>query len=329
MILIIFFGILTVAATKPLFSENIVGGTTAPDIIPWVATILSYHEGRIDADGAPIQEICGGVLVSPTFIITAAHCLKEVVGDLIIITNSKTRDSSTSSTVIKWKAIKYLSHLQFNRETHMNDIALIYVKIVENKAGGIVKPIVFSSISTNTVKFFAYGFGTMTNGNMADNLQVVDLYDVPVSICKQNYEGNTNAITPSQLCASAPEGGKDTCGGDSGGSLVSMTPNGPVLEGITSWGPSSCGEKGKPGVYTRISLYADWIIENMNGLKTDDTNSRLNELKVKLKSRSLRKNDESTIKEAKKLQQTSLLQSQDQYESYPTNYIKSASNDDD
>jgi secreted trypsin-like serine protease len=47
--------------------------------------------------------------------------------------------------------------------------------------------------------------------------------------------------------------------GDSGGPLVC---NG-VLQGITSWGSDPCGRPEKPGVYTNICLYRDWIKETM------------------------------------------------------------------
>ena len=62
---------------------------------------------------------------------------------------------------------------------------------------------------------------------------------------------------------------KDTCQGDSGGPLVCMindyTKVHPVytLVGVTSWG-YGCGDKGKPGVYTDVPDYIDWIKETVD-----------------------------------------------------------------
>ncbi len=61
--------------------------------------------------------------------------------------------------------------------------------------------------------------------------------------------------TGGALCAGRPEGGVDTCSGDSGGPLRDATG---LVVGITSWGVG-CGRPGLPGIYTRISAVATWV----------------------------------------------------------------------
>lgn len=68
-------------------------------------------------------------------------------------------------------------------------------------------------------------------------------------------------VLPSQICAGDLAGGKDTCEGDSGGPLFlkSSDPNCNYdVVGITSIG-GICGTARKPGVYTRVSYYMNWI----------------------------------------------------------------------
>ena len=64
------------------------------------------------------------------------------------------------------------------------------------------------------------------------------------------------------FCAGLSKGGKDSCQGDSGGPAVKIEKNKATLVGVVSFG-DGCAEPGKPGLYTRVSNYLDWIEENL------------------------------------------------------------------
>ena len=72
------------------------------------------------------------------------------------------------------------------------------------------------------------------------------------------------------MCAGYEEGGRDSCSGDSGGPLVWQPGfrKSWQLVGVTSWG-MLCAVKRKPGVYTRVSVYGDWIRERTQGTSID------------------------------------------------------------
>lgn len=69
-----------------------------------------------------------------------------------------------------------------------------------------------------------------------------------------------------QICAGG-EKGHDSCAGDSGGPLVKpmSTPIGGryFLLGIVSYGPTVCGTKNVPAIYTKVSAYMTWILDNL------------------------------------------------------------------
>lgn len=74
-------------------------------------------------------------------------------------------------------------------------------------------------------------------------------------------------ITERHICAGGSSG-EDSCQGDSGGPLMRMIDDTGYaqlqwfVEGVISWGVG-CGVEGFPGVYTRVTKYANWIVSNM------------------------------------------------------------------
>uniref|UniRef100_A0A3Q0RZ51 trypsin n=1 Tax=Amphilophus citrinellus TaxID=61819 RepID=A0A3Q0RZ51_AMPCI len=95
-----------------------------------------------------------------------------------------------------------------------------------------------------------------------------ELKYMPLPTCRNSItlvkrtSGRIPDLTNNMFCAGIPEGGKDSCQGDSG-SPFTLTENGRHwAAGIVSWGVE-CGRRGTYGVYTRVANYLDWIKKTM------------------------------------------------------------------
>ena len=83
-------------------------------------------------------------------------------------------------------------------------------------------------------------------------------YLCPLSATKESQVYGQDKLTQGMFCAGYLAGGIDSCQGDSGGPMVCTTRGRNTLLGIISWG-YGCGRANKPGVYTKVANYLDWI----------------------------------------------------------------------
>lgn len=171
--------------------------------------------------------------------------------------------------VVQVLAETFIVHPDYDAKTLENDLALIKFKEPIPYREDI-QPICLPAHNEDFTGLDGYATGWgLTNFDkrqLPDTLQVVRLPLMHNKRCQSMYKkaGHDKLITEFDLCAGYAKGGMDACEGDSGGPLVVRRPSDHrwTLAGIVSNGVK-CGEPLLPGVYTRVSKFVPWILEQM------------------------------------------------------------------
>uniref|UniRef100_A0A2A4JQ23 trypsin n=1 Tax=Heliothis virescens TaxID=7102 RepID=A0A2A4JQ23_HELVI len=249
--------------------ELIVGGENAnPGEFPHMAAI-----GWADFGGS-YKFSCGGSLISPRFVLTAGHCIRDPnaqnpepvivrLGDQNIDNN--VYDGANPVDVAIRTIHKYPD---YNPPRVYNDLALLEL-VTDVKFRSAIRPAcLWTRPDLNGIsKAIATGWGVVDTRTKqtAKELQKVSLSILDNTFCNNTlalfFNRNWHGFEPTQLCAGELRGGKDTCQGDSGSPLqIASKENSCIFRivGVTSFG-RNCAEQGKPAVYTRVASYIDWI----------------------------------------------------------------------
>lgn len=260
------------AGTATTIDPKIIGGTTTTvTTAPWM-TQLWYGDDRGTATTSDdIGFFCGGAVIAPTKILTAAHCVKGynwyahgavVTGATQLATSTDLYGGTVTGVWRQW------NHPSYNAATIDNDIAVLTL------ANPVRATPIRMTTAADTASYKAgtnaklYGWGrtTSTTQDISTTLKTATLPIQADTTCAGFY--GADFVKGHMVCAGTPATGADegttsACNGDSGGPLVVNN----RIVGVVSWGVKDCVENGAYSVFSKVSTYVGAVYP-----RVDDTN---------------------------------------------------------
>ncbi|XP_049756708.1 kallikrein-15 isoform X2 [Elephas maximus indicus] len=225
----------------------------APHSQPWQVAL--FERGRFN---------CGASLISPQWVVSAAHCQSRFMRMLLGEHNLRKRDGPEQLRAVS----RVIPHPSHEARSHRQDVMLLKLA----RPARLTRQVRLVALPRRCPRAgeacVVSGWGLVSDDeprnrgspepqvSLPDTLHCANISIISTESCNKEYPGR---LMNTMVCAGVEGGGTNSCEGDSGGPLVC----GGVLQGIVSWGDVPCDTTTKPGVYTKVCSYLEWIRETM------------------------------------------------------------------